>query len=391
MRKLPPAPPCYRFTIVSTCPEPWGGSEELWWGSACALMSDGHDVAVLKTRINPSHPRIEKLNSLGCPVWDLEKVWKLPNAFNALLPSRVQLTPLRKQRFFLKRQLKKQRPDLVIISQGENRDGLAFAQLCRSMRQPYVLIAQKAIDWGWPSDRTRTETRKNYQGALKCFFVSQHNQRLTEDQIGVSLPQAKVVRNPFLVSPPAPLPWPRDERLKLACVGRLYLPDKGQDVLLRVLSLEKWRQRPLHVSFFGQGTHRDGLIEFAARLGVERVSFEGHVEDVTNIWKEHHALVLPSRSEGLPLALVEAMMCGRTAIVTNVGGNAEILEDGTTGFVAAGAVEVMMDEALERAWNRRQEWKAMGELAASRVREVIPLDPAREFANQLLDLASSTR
>jgi glycosyltransferase involved in cell wall biosynthesis len=186
------------------------------------------------------------------------------------------------------------------------------------------------------------------------------------------------------------LPWPavEDDGLRLACVARLYLLDKGQDILLRVLAREKWKARNLRVSFFGRGINRDGLTGLAARLGVRNVSFEGHTDDVQGIWKNHHALVLPSRSEGLPLSLVEAMMCGRPAIVTKVGGNAEVVEDRVTGFLAAPS-EDSIDAALEEAWGRRGELREMGLAAAHRIRTLVPANPAAEFADALLEIASA--
>ena len=57
-----------RFMVLSTCSEPWGGSEELWWGAACALRVTGHDVRVLKTCLAPQHPRIRRLRELSCHV-----------------------------------------------------------------------------------------------------------------------------------------------------------------------------------------------------------------------------------------------------------------------------------------------------------------------------------
>ena len=153
-----------------------------------------------------------------------------------------------------------------------------------------------------------------------------------------------------------PLPWPgrEDECLRLACVARLYLLDKGQDILLRVLARKKWKGRDLHVSFFGRGINAEALSDLAARLGLLNISFEGHTDDIPSIWKKHHALILPSRAEGLPLSLVEAMMCGRAAVVTKVGGNAEVVQDGVTGFLAA-PDEDSIDAALEKVWARRGE------------------------------------
>lgn len=280
------------------------------------------------------------------------------------------------------------RPDLVVVSQGDNHDGLHFGHLCRKLRIPYALISQKATEHFWPPDKSRRFRRGVFEGAACCFFVSEHNRRLTEDQIGARLTNAAVVRNPYLAPYDAPLPWPErgDETLRLACVARLNLLDKGQDILLRVLAREKWKGRSLRVSFYGRGLNAESLSDLAARLGLRNVSFEGQTEDVPGIWREHHALVLASRAEGLPLALVEAMMCGRPVVVTKVGGNAEVVEDGVTGFLAA-PDEDSFDAALEEAWARRGELRLMGERAALRIRELVPANPAGEFADSLIDLA----
>ena len=377
-----------RFVTISTCPEAWGGSEELWSRAVSILAERGHTVSVFKTVVDETHPGIQRLKSLSCKVRDLERI-RLPQlGINLLLPTRYQLTPIKKQLLFIALHLKARAPDLVIISQGDNYDGLHFGNLCRKFKLPYILISQKATDHFWPPDKVRKYRRDVFEAAIKCFFVSSHNRSLTEDQIGRRLANAAIVRNPFLVAVDNPLSWPGNEEreFRLACVGRLYVLDKGQDVLLRVLARDKWKKRNLHVSFFGQGINREGLMELANKLEVSKVSFPGQTKDVQSIWNEHHALVLPSRSEGLPLALVEAMLCGRTAIVTNVGGNAEVIDDHVTGFLAAAPTEADFDEALEKAWERRDEWRAMGSLAASRIRELVPADPAAEFACQLLEI-----
>jgi glycosyltransferase involved in cell wall biosynthesis len=285
------------------------------------------------------------------------------------------------------------RPDLVVISQGDNYDGLHFGYLCRKLRIPYTLISQKATDHFWPPDKSRWYRRDIFRGAARCFFVSEHNRRLTEDQIGATLTNAEVVRNPYLVFANEPLPWPgrEDECLRLACVARLYVLDKGQDILLRVLAREKWKNRNLHVSFFGQGINAEALADLAARLAVRNVSFEGQTRDVPGIWKNHHALILPSRAEGLALALVEAMMCGRPAIVTKVGGNDEVLDDHVTGFLAAAPAEDPLDAALEEAWARKGELSEMGQRAALRIRELVSPNPAQDFADKLIEIVGALR
>jgi glycosyltransferase involved in cell wall biosynthesis len=369
--------PHRRFVMISTCPEPWGGSEELWSGAACALLEKGHRVSAFKTIIDRDHPVVQRLETLSCKVRNLRSL----SHFQPVA-TRVHLLSLA-IRFLLRR------PDLVVISQGDNHDGLHFGYLCKKLRIPYTLISQKANDFFWPPDASRAYRRDVFGGAARCYFVSNHNRRLTEDQNGATLTNAEIVRNPHL-APAEPLAWPAgdDDCLRLACVARLYLLDKGQDILLRVLAQEKWKNRNLYVSFFGRGFNGEALRDLARRLDIRKVSFEGQTADVPGIWKNHHALILASRAEGLPLSLVEAMMCGRPAIVTNVGGNAEVLTHGVTGFLAA-PFENSIDEALEEAWTNRHELQEMGRVASKKIRELVPPNPSEDFADKLLKIASA--
>lgn len=378
MKTLPATGSPKRFAIVSTCPEFWGGSEELWSAASVVLARKGHRVSAFKTRVDDTHPRVKLLKSLSCSVTDLRH------------PPITERLVIRYHLLRFALNLKSRRPDLVIISQGDNYDGLHFGQLCRRLGLPYTLISQKATDHFWPKDKSRQAMREIFQAAAQCFFVSNHNRELTENQIGVKLTNASVVRNPFLVSAEKAVAWPRsdDDTLRLACVARLYLLDKGQDILLKVLAQEKWKNRKLHVSFFGQGMNSEGLRDLATKLDLQNVSFEGQTSDVVGIWETHHALILASRAEGLPLSLVEAMMSGRPGIVTDVGGNSEVVDDRVNGFLAAPSV-AGVDAALEDAWTRRDDLQRMGELAAIKIRELVPPRPEEEFAANLLGIVES--
>jgi glycosyltransferase involved in cell wall biosynthesis len=383
-----------RFVFFSSCTHPWGGSEELWAGAAALLARAGHSVTIFKTGVDPNHPRISGLLALGCRLRDLHQValpsWiRLPEALVGLTRRGLAQKAIRP---LVRTHLAKLNPELVVISQGANFDGLDYSDVCRISGRPYVVISQKATDHLWPSDRERIVMRPVFQSALRCYFVSQHNLHLTECQIGEPLANAEIVRNPFLVSG-TPLPWPSTHNnwLKLACVGRLETGEKGQDILLQVLARERWRTRNLSISFFGKGPNREALRGLAGRLALQNVSFPGFVSDVESIWKTHHALVLPSRTEGLPLALVEAMMCGRLGIVTSEGGTSEVVEDGRTGFVASSAKVDEFSNAMERAWAVREQWESIGKAAAMAIRTLVPPDPAAVFTARLLGVLDSMK
>jgi glycosyltransferase involved in cell wall biosynthesis len=378
-----------RFVLVSGN-RAWGGSEELWSATAAVLASDGHSVTVFKSGVDDSEPRIRRLRALSCPIRDLARFPLMPRRLFALvrLLSSGAAYAHEILRLLIGLALSR-RPDLVVVSQGGNHDGYPFAEVCRRLNLPYAIVSQKASELYWPADWQQQTIAAVYRSARACFFVSEHNRRLTEEQLGFPPPRAAVVHNPFLVPWEPRTDWPDDRHeWRLACVGRLHPKEKGQDLLLRVLARRRWRDRPLSVTFYGDGLQRASLERMARNLGLINVTFAGFVHDVPAIWSGHHGLILPSRCEGLPIVLVEAMLSGRVPIVTDVGGNAELVDDGATAYVAAAPTEDALDNAMERAWNERHRWREIGAAAAARIRTLIPREPERCFAKDLVELVS---
>lgn len=104
-------------------------------------------------------------------------------------------------------------------------------------------------------------------------------------------------------------------------VGRLT-PVKDLDVLLRAFA---WLSGPGAASWrlclVGDGAERERLEGVCGELGLrERVSFLGARSDVSRILPAADAFVMSSRTEGLPMALLEAMACGVPCVATAVGG-----------------------------------------------------------------------
>jgi glycosyltransferase involved in cell wall biosynthesis len=369
----------------------WGGSEELWSGTAAAMASDGHNVTVFKSGVDESEPRIRSLRALSIRIRDLSRFPLMPRRLFTLFRLLSSGAAYGVETVQLLRGLAlSRRPDLVLLSQGGNHDGYLLGEVCRRLRLPYAIVSHKASELYWPADWQQKTIAAVYRAARACFFVSEHSRRLTEEQLGFALPRAAVVRNPFLVPWEPRTDWPDDQHgWRLACIGRLDPKEKGQDLLLRVLARRHWRDRPLSVTFYGDGLQRASLERMARNLGLNNVTFAGFVHDVPAIWSSHHGLILPSRCEGLPLVLIEAMLSGRVPIVTDVGGNTEVVEDGATAYVAAAPTEDALDNAMERAWNERERWREIGAAAATRIRTLIPREPERCFAKRLVALVSS--
>ena len=367
-----------RVAFVSTLSQlPWGGSEELWSQAAHRLLAAGVEVrAAVSWHPQEARP-LRELSQAGCPVHHVR--------FG--LPHRVVGRLRRDLRRLQHPWLARFRPDLLVLSQAYHVQGADWFADCRRLGIPYVTVTQAAGEEVWPGDTFLLPVAEGLEAARTCYFVAEGNVRFVRSFFGTPLPNARIVRNPFKVSYDAAPPWPQEgEALKLACVARLMPGAKGQDILFDVLRSDKWRGRRLEVTLFGDGPNAQTLARLKSMYGLENVRFGGVTSDIEQVWATHHALVLTSRYEGLPLAVVEAMLCGRPCIVTDVAGNAEAVEDNVSGFVAAAAKAEFVDEALERAWARRAEWRQMGQAAARCIRALVPPDPVGAFADDLLQV-----
>ncbi len=373
-----------RFCFVSSNSSvPWGGSEELWSQAALRLLKQGHDVSASVSWWPKLSPKVVALADEGVRVF-------VRPAPRPGLPARIWNKFKRSVggRRVEDEWLLSQSASLTVISQGANRDGLAWMNLCENAGLPYAALVQCNAEEWWPRDEDHELMCRLYPAAQRVFCVSRRNLDLLEQQLGGSLPNGEVVWNPYNVSTEQPPEWPLENGIwKLACVARLEPPAKGQDLLFQVLSRQEWKARPIELNLFGSGPCGSSLKRLASHWQLSNIQFRGHVPDVREIWRENHLLVLPSRYEGLPLALMEAMWCGRAAVVTDIGGSAEVCEDEKTGFVAAAPTAHSFGQALERAWERRGDWREMGRAARQRAQKIIPLDPVDDFCQRLTKIA----
>ena len=374
-----------RIVFVTTIAG-WGGSEELWSRTAVDLVSQGLPVSASVVEDALQHPRLRELAARGIELWPRPLWYSLRRH-----PwRRIACGDRHPAAYALERLIHARLPALVVFSAGSPFPPIELFELCVRRKVPFALIVQCNLDDAWPPDAVADRYRAMLAAARRCFFVSHANLRLAENQIGGAIANAEVVWNPVNLAVNAPPPWPilgPNGEWRLACVGRLYPPQKGQDLLLQALAGPQWSGRPWQLQFYGYGPMRCGIERLADRLGLAgRVNFRGYTA-VEAIWAENHALVMPSRFEGLPLAMVEAMLCARPVVATDIAGHAEIIEDGESGFLAEAATVDALAAALERFWMRRAEAEAIGAAAARRIRQLHPPDPVRAFSDKLLTAA----
>lgn len=161
------------------------------------------------------------------------------------------------------------------------------------------------------------------------------------------------------------------KQFHIVSCGRLSR-EKGMDLAVEACAaLVAQGHESLHWWIVGGGSAEEGLRQQIARLGMERhVTITGMLDNPYPYIARAELYVQPSRFEGYPLTILEAMCLGCTIVSTDNGGAGEILRDGTTGVLCsisaegiAGAVQRLLEMPQERERLRRnvQQWDPEGE------------------------------
>lgn len=344
----------------------WAGSEELWLATTKLALADGWQVTASLHADLHMAPSLEAFCEMGGWVvaWKRPSIARFSKIQQSLNPN---FSPA-----------KLGHPAVLLLSAGSlpslvNLPGLT--EYLAKSDLPYVVLCQFNADCLPITACEREKIKHLLLKAAKVVFVSKHNWLLAERQCGLRLPDAEVIMNPIRTVLEAPLPPRQSDRIHFGCVARMQTLWKGQELLLDILSSDSWKSRDWCLHFFGSGPDLEYLEEWTIQCGLQdRVVFEGYVRAVEDIWSQCDVMVLPSRGEGTPLAILEAMMCGRPVVTTDVGGNAEVLEDGATGFIADAATPRSFGAVMDRAWERRADWRMMGVEAHIRARELAQAD-----------------
>jgi glycosyltransferase involved in cell wall biosynthesis len=226
-----------------------------------------------------------------------------------------------------------------------------------TLRKPIVVTAHQSYEpahlLAKPLGRQRLRL---YQRLIDRFIIiSSDIERLLIDQ---GIPATRLVSIPNGIDTTTFSPADTAERASLRTslnlptdeviavfVGRLQ-PVKQVDVLLHAWAgLDCGR-----LVILGDGHERPALESLSRELGsTERVEFKGMVPNVVDYLRAADIFVLPSASEGLSVALLEAMSTGLLPIATAIGGTTDVISDGESGLLVESGDINGLQQALDRA------------------------------------------
>lgn len=329
----------------------WAGSEELWYLAALEAINDRNQVTALISSDMIGSTKISYLVARGGRIKKRKKY----------LHPRISAVA---ERFFptYARMMKHQ--DVVLISAGSPLDIIFLPGLYEAVTEcpvPIIILLQFNAEIMAFSSAARSKVKNLMSFSKSNIFVSRHNFHLMERQIGCALKNSRVIYNPVKIRLQVPLEYPSPGLVNFACVARLEIFWKGHDTLLEVLSSEVWTERSWHLNLYGVGPDQQYIVDLITFLKLEhRVTLHGQINDVIEIWSKNNIMLLASRGEGTPLAILESMMCGRPVVTTDVGGNREIVSENVNGWIAEASTSYSFGKVLEDAWFNRDKWQKMG-------------------------------
>lgn len=149
----------------------------------------------------------------------------------------------------------------------------------------------------------------------------------------------------------------------LILTGRL-VPIKRVDVLLQAVKYVVEKVPQVRVVIVGDGQSRDALHALAIDLGIDHnVQFVGHQVNVEDWLRRSRIFVLTSDSEGLPLSVMEAMMCGLPAVVSEVGDLGDLVKDGVNGYLVPRRSSCLFAERIVELLSDKQKLGAFSTAA----------------------------
>lgn len=171
----------------------------------------------------------------------------------------------------------------------------------------------------------------------------------------------------FHPGPRANLPGLEQSALVIGTICVLR-PEKNLSVLLNAFGTVSRDREDLRLLIAGSGPEEPKLRALAAQLNLaQKCVFHPSTPEVARILSAIDVFVLPSLSEGLSNALMEAMACGCCVVASAVGGNPELVSDGTTGLLFPTGDRVALESKLTEVIDDPVKRRSMATAGAERM------------------------
>ena len=343
-----------------------GGAERVVVSLACRLAQRGYEAAVCTLTSSRDTHLADELRQAGVIRYDLSA--------RRLSDSRAAFRYLRL--------LTRSGIDVV---HAHGQDAWILASLAHRLTTVPLILTRHVLDE--PAETWRQSIRRRcaleaVHGADALVAPSSATADKLAELVGICASRIHVIPNGIDLERFQPSSAARDVlRRSIGCAAheRLLLTPailrqgKGHEVLLEALPIIQRSMPHVRVVFAGSG-EREAELRERAEPYRDSVVFLGHRDDLPDLLAACDLVVLPSYSEALPVALIEAAAAGRPAIATRVGGTAEVVEHGVSGLLVPPGDPGALAEAVVTLLSDQQRLHAFSQAARIVARHRFSLD-----------------
>jgi glycosyltransferase involved in cell wall biosynthesis len=324
-------------------PHTGGGAERVAFEVSRRLAAAGHRITILAT-VSLESPAFDLPPGLDLVRVRAHDLARLLHAQVSVAPALFAATP---------RTIAAVQPDVVWGHSLQFQTTPVVAAAARRARLPFVVTAHIGDLRAVPGPiglaaRVHEATighailRLSTRALAVSEAVAAHLQTV-EPRLPVDVVPNGVDLSRFIPADPAP-----HDGLRVGFLGRL-VRNKGPAVAVRAVAEAVRSGVDASLSVVGEGPQRASLEQLAANAGVhDRVHFEGYRPDPETWLLGIDVLVRPSITEGMPLAILEAMAAGVPVIASDVPGNASLVRDGESGILVPIGDHAALARALQR-------------------------------------------
>lgn len=320
----------------------WGGAQRYVFDLARHLPAE-YDVTIAVGEPGGSRDLQDRISDIGYQISDIKKI-----SLVQLRHLVRRISPWHDLRavFELRSLYKKLRPNIVHLN--STKAGI-IGSLAGIRAMDYGKIVYTAHGWVFDEPlgvfrRWLYRVLEKYTARFKNIIIvlSDHDFDRAA-QLGIAKTKLHIVRHGIKMSEPAAgdslkqyfsdLTIDTDGKHIFGTIANLY-PTKGIDVLIKAIHKGGEQLKGALFVIFGEGDERAALEKLIKDCGLERKIFlVGSVDNASQLLPSFDTFVLPSRKEGLPYVILEAMQAHVPIIATRVGGIPELIENKKSGLL----------------------------------------------------------
>lgn len=351
-----------------------------------ALRQHARDEQVTVGCLRAEGPLLDSLHRAGIPIVEFRKPKKLLSIQGIWQVLRMAIF-LRRERF-------------DILHAHDLMSNLAGVIAARLAGIPIIISSRRYLDLEWWCGAWRNRIAGwIYKQSTRVVVNSKSIRDLLVGREGVLEQKIHVIHNAIdadrfneAIAVQGALSFASEDSKLVAVVANMYSPVKGHATLVAAARHVCLHAPQVLFVLIGDGTERPKIEQQVKEAGLQKnFLFLGSREDIPQLLAACDLFVLPSESEGMPNALLEAMAAGLPAIATSVGGVPEVIEHNVTGLLVPPCEPAALSKAILALLNNEDLRHRLARAGRERVVRYFSFDRLMSVLNTLYAELSEAR